>query len=106
MIKVKYTVAGARRHLELTGHAGSAPAGQDLVCAGVSVLAYTVTQMVSDLASVMTEPSTIEMSSGRTVVECSPSRDHAEEIDVVFATILCGLRLLSAQYPNYVQVEG
>ena len=45
MIKVNYTEldgpAGPTCRLEASGHAGYAPAGQDIVCAGASTLMQT-----------------------------------------------------------------
>ena len=50
MIKVNYTEldgpAGPTCRLEASGHAGYAPAGQDIVCAAVSVLAQTLANKV------------------------------------------------------------
>ena len=46
MIKVNYTEldgpAGPTCRLEASGHAGYAPAGQDIVCAGASTLMQTL----------------------------------------------------------------
>ena len=39
MIRVRFEPKSGR--LTVEGHAGSAPAGQDLICAGASVLCYT-----------------------------------------------------------------
>ena len=45
MIKVNYTELdgpyGPAMRLEAAGHAGYAPAGQDIVCAGVTVMLLT-----------------------------------------------------------------
>ena len=54
MIKVNYTEldgpAGPTCRLEASGHAGYAPAGQDIVCAAVSVLAQTLANKVDAAA--------------------------------------------------------
>ena len=43
MIKVQYwNGADGSRNLQMQGHAGAAPKGQDLVCAGASTLALTL----------------------------------------------------------------
>ena len=43
MIKVQYwNGADGSRNLQMQGHAGAAPRGQDLVCAGASTLALTL----------------------------------------------------------------
>ena len=51
MIKVNYTEldgpAGPTCRLEASGHAGYAPAGQDIVCAGASLIIPGTTYSVS-----------------------------------------------------------
>ena len=58
MIKVNYTELdgpyGPAMRLEAAGHAGYAPAGQDIVCAGVSTLMQA---LVSLLCLLYTSPS-------------------------------------------------
>ena len=48
MIRVRYEwdEEVGRLHLSIRGHAGSAPAGRDLVCAGASMLAYTALEVL------------------------------------------------------------
>ena len=51
MIKVNYTEldgpAGPTCRLEASGHAGYAPAGQDIVCAGASTLMQTLCALLA-----------------------------------------------------------
>ena len=51
MIKVNYTEldgpAGPTCRLEASGHAGYAPAGQDIVCAGASTLMQTLSDITN-----------------------------------------------------------
>ena len=53
MIKVNYTEldgpAGPTCRLEASGHAGYAPAGQDIVCAGASTLMQTLCALLAAL---------------------------------------------------------
>ena len=50
MIRVRYEwdEEVGRLHLSIRGHAGSAPAGRDLVCAGASMLAYTALEVLQE----------------------------------------------------------
>ena len=53
MIKVNYTEldgpAGPTCRMEASGHAGYAPAGQDIVCAGASTLMQTLCALLAAL---------------------------------------------------------
>lgn len=40
-----------RDGITISGHAGYAPAGQDIVCAGVSALTQTLIKSIEDLTS-------------------------------------------------------
>ena len=46
MIEVKVR----KNHIEVSGHAGHAPPGQDIVCAGVSALVQTLLASIDSLA--------------------------------------------------------
>ena len=77
--------------LELSGHAGYAPAGRDTVCAAVSALVYTL-------------------------INCSQcSYDTAEKTcvrlrrgiknRVRFDTVLCGLFMIADSYPDNLTLQ-
>lgn len=40
MIKIKVIVKDGETHISIVGHAGYAPAGHDIVCAGVSAVSH------------------------------------------------------------------
>ena len=82
-----------RMHAEFTvkveGHSGYAPYGQDLVCAGVSMLTFTLAAATG---------CRIEAESGRAVLHF---RGHIRQL----YTVLCGFVLLSRTYPDYVRIK-
>jgi uncharacterized protein YsxB (DUF464 family) len=41
LIKVQVTVKNGETHISITGHAGYAEHGKDIVCAGVSAVAHS-----------------------------------------------------------------
>jgi len=57
MIKIIFKHDG----FEITGHAGYARAGQDIVCAAVSAIGYTVIGVLEKMASGKYEVSTARM---------------------------------------------
>ena len=81
-------------HVTVCGHAGHAPAGQDIVCAAVSALVYA-------LAGRLRETGRLErFQSAPGYAEIAGTGDCARE----FALVRCGLELLARQYPDRVEV--
>lgn len=102
MISIRIDVEGMR--LQIEGHAGYAPEGQDIICAGVSTLAYTLAQ---NLALTLDHSDyTAELDKGRAYIEARPPETSAEQCRGIFMTIANGLNMLAAQYDQYIQFEG
>lgn len=92
-------------HLRIEGHAGSAPKGEDLVCAGISALGFALLLAAGEEdynAEILTDPD-----NGIMDVRCRPSglwgRDHCA---VMMETIAGGLELMAGQYPEFIKFEG
>lgn len=102
MTKVLYEPK--RFHIRIEGHAGSAPKGEDLVCAGVSALGFALLLAAGE-EDYNAEIETDE-DSGVIDVRCRPSglwgRDHC---GVMMETIAGGLELMAGQYPDYMLYE-
>lgn len=97
MIKVKYSPY----RLEVKGHAGSAPAGKDLVCCAVSTLAYTLMTAAAETdETVDSFDPVIYEAPGEIRVMCEP-KDEARCTEM-FRTICAGLEALAEQYPDYI----
>ncbi|MBV8081767.1 MAG: ribosomal-processing cysteine protease Prp [Candidatus Eremiobacteraeota bacterium] len=86
--------------LEVTGHAGFARPGEDIVCAGVSALvqaaAHGVVRHAGAKATVHDEPD------GAYVLEMLAPRN--ERAQAVLETALSGLRAIAAEYPRHLSV--
>ena len=90
MIRVRFDGA----QMTVSGHAGYAPAGRDIVCAAVSALVYA-------LAGRLRETGRLErFQSAPGYAEIAGTGDCARE----FALVRCGLALLARQYPGRVEV--
>lgn len=82
------------RYLAVRGHAGYGGQGQDIVCAGVSVLVYALVgrlQETGGLAEAVMEP-------GR--ADIRGAGDCARE----FALVRRGLEMLAERYPQCVEM--
>ena len=93
--------------LEIQGHAGSAPYGQDLVCAGVSALVYALAQRLTELdhQGAFEEMPRITLSSGSAQISVLATRKYQREVAEDFHLIHSGLMLLQNHYPQCIAVD-
>ncbi len=82
---------------DVKGHAGYAEAGQDIVCAAVSVLTTTCVNALETVAGV--KP-TVKTSDGRMRVVVP--KDSGHDAQVILQTLRQGLRDLAEQYSRYI----
>lgn len=87
--------------MQFRGHAGSAEAGHDLVCAAVSILMYTLIDAVSDRAETLM-PS-LRMADALAEVRCSPAEEDRDTADTVMQTVFYGCERLAREFPQYVE---
>lgn len=92
MIRVR---AGERR-ITVSGHAGYAPAGQDIVCAAVSALAYALAGYLEETG----QAARSDIRRGYADIE------GAEGCGAAFALVRCGMEQLAAAYPDCVEMTG
>lgn len=110
MITVSFLLRPESRKLSLTlsGHAGAAEIGHDIVCAGASILACTVAQEAKNMETrgQLAEPPVIRMKEGDTEIVVRP-KDSQEykEAHHTFYVAQVGYSLLAHNYPQYVEVK-
>lgn len=89
--------------LTIRGHAESAPAGQDLVCAGVSALAYAAGEAVKQMSeSGKLLEESVELTPGDAEIIALPVAEYRQEVWTVFWTVLCGLKVIARSFPECV----
>ena len=89
-----------------SGHAGFATTGRDIVCAGVSALAFAAAEYLMQMRTwgkLEREP-VIALEPGEIRLECSPKITAEEEAEHVFRMLEIGFRLIAKSYPNNVTV--
>lgn len=92
--------------LKVTGHACSAEAGKDLVCAGASTLAVTLATNVRFMAEMgYVRGPIIELESGEALIQCSPVPKFRRSVEQVYNSVCVGFEALAAQYPEYIHYE-
>lgn len=94
--------------LRLTGHAGADEKGKDIVCAGASILAYTVAQTLQFMyeeGNLQKKPR-LNLEEGDTIIVCKPKPEYYTEALHTFYVAQVGYHLLSHSYPQYVSLSS
>lgn len=93
----------------MTGHAGYAEQGKDIVCSAASILFYTACEtinMVGDEA--FDDKPTFNINDSESgvmaYIKCKPKKDFTAVIDTIYQTIYNGYKLLAEGYPNNVSL--
>lgn len=96
MIRVRLSRDGKAFKLDVTGHAGSAPKGEDLVCAGVSALCETLHMGLGRY-----DPQgDRELGEGTFRYRGEPG----DEAQALLETFLMGFRDLAGSHPQFIKV--
>jgi uncharacterized protein YsxB (DUF464 family) len=92
--------------LKLHGHAGAAPYGQDLVCAGVSALVYALAQRLQELEQkgALEAPPNIQLGSGEAQISAVAKGGYEAEVAEDFRLIESGLKFLETHYPERISL--
>lgn len=94
--------------LKLTGHAGQAKQGEDIVCSAASILAYTVAQTLQfqyEEGGLKKKPH-LKLEPGNTMIIAKPKPERYEEALHTFFVAQVGYSLLAKTYPQYVTLSS
>lgn len=94
MIKVEVR----SNHVQVMGHAGHAPSGQDIVCAAVSTLIQTLIWSIEDLTEDSIE---YEVSSEGTKIQY---KNLSEKSKLLVDSFYIGILEISRAYPECVEI--
>ena len=103
MITVKIDIDKERRECSLCvkGHAGYAGIGQDIVCASVSILAYTAVQCLCDTED---KAPKFSMGKGECFIPPQAVKTSFEEAVQTLSVMRQGYTLLAHNYPQHVEL--
>ena len=82
----------------VSGHAGYAEAGKDIVCAGVTALTMSLVKSINDLTEDKIE---YEISPGRVDIHCG---NLSEAGMLLVDSFFIGICLIAEKYPDHVRV--
>ena len=89
-----------RYRLLVEGHAGSAPAGEDLVCAAASILGWTL------VANAERYNAEIFLENGVIEVKCAPEDGREALCREMMDTLATGFKLLAEKQQEYITMGG
>jgi uncharacterized protein YsxB (DUF464 family) len=108
MVEITMTHSDNTLSLKVEGHAGQAEKGQDIVCASVSVLVYTLAQYVKWMYErhELKRSPLIELEEGNSQVVAKPKTENMAEGLHAFFVASVGFDLLARNYPEYIKFNG
>lgn len=108
MVTAKFYMAprDGSLHMVLRGHAGSAPAGEDLVCAGVSTLAHSLAEAVLKLyeQGLLRRYPRAEIGAGKAEIIAVPKARFFRETMMLFWLAEVGMGVLEENFPECVRM--
>lgn len=87
-----------KNHIHVSGHAGHAPPGQDIVCAGVTALVQTLAESIQALTEDKIE---YEVSSGRADIYYG---NLSEKSCTLVDSFFIGVCLIAGEFPDNVRI--
>ena len=85
--------------IEISGHAGYAETGKDIVCAGVTALMQTLIKSIGDLTEDKIE---YEISPGKADIHY---RNLSEEGKLLVDSFFIGVCQIADEFPDHVRIE-
>lgn len=101
MIKVSPINGSYNQGFEITGHAGHAPSGEDIVCAGVTACAFTTCYALEGVAGQANVKSMFK--SGHTRVEIITEIPSSKRVMVGFLKFM---KQCQSRYPGRIEIVG
>lgn len=107
MTTIKTWARGGAVGVEISGHAGYARAGADIVCAGVSGMCYLLAEAARALgAAGLALDVEVRAGDGVYSVALSPAAAGAVATRCLMDGVRAAGERLAAQYPDHVRVVG
>ena len=100
MIQIDYHVGDDTHALTIAGHAGYSEHGNDIVCAGVSAITFTLLGFLENHKDDI-ESISAQTESGRAHIACK----GGEKTALAFDMAIIGLQQIAMKYPKHVTID-
>jgi uncharacterized protein YsxB (DUF464 family) len=104
-IQVERDADGRPARVLITGHAGFAPHGKDIVCAAVSAISIGMVNAIEEMFGVQVHGDDDEEGKLDCRLPRDVSPDVAEKIVLLFEAMLLSLKNVADVYPSYVKMK-
>ena len=101
MIRVYYARGKGEHELTINGHAGYAEYGKDIVCAGVSAIAFSLLAWLENSQDDVARMDELVAEDGRVYIACAGN----DRVNTAFQVALMGLIQISRAHPEHVCIE-
>lgn len=91
--------------LDITGHAEHGEKGEDIVCAAISTLFYTLAESLYSVKEMMTEDIVFSDEDGNGHLSCKPKAEYEANVSLIYWTILNGFQLVAENYKKNVVLK-
>ena len=88
--------------LDVTGHAEHGKKGEDIVCAAISTLFYTLADALYEVKDMLSEDIVFSDEDGNGHLSCKPKPEFEANVSLIYWTILKGFELVSKNYEKNV----
>ena len=88
--------------LDVSGHAEHGKKGEDIVCAAISTLFYTLAETLYSAKHMMSEDIAFSDEDGNGHISCKPKAEYEANISLIYWTILKGFEMVSKEYEKNV----
>ena len=103
MIRIRFNPE--KLELDIRGHAGYGTKGQDIVCAAVSTLFYTLVGNLFENKHMLKNSPVFKDVDGRGLVSCEPLPEYEANVYLIFRTVLVGFELLQKNFEKNVKMS-
>lgn len=91
--------------IEVTGHAGAAKKGEDLICAAASMLTQALERSLHNAQQRGRLTVKAKMEEGHAKIQADPEMSCLNETKAYFRMCVTGMRMLAEEYPRYINVK-
>ena len=102
---IRATMYWSRMRMEVDGHADYAEKGQDIVCAGASMLTQALGATLEEAEARGRCECKAKNDDGKALIWANPTLGSMAECKAYFRMAVKGFRLLQEQYPGYVSMK-
>ncbi len=100
------TVSCSTYSVTAYGHANYAAEGQDIVCAAFTILISTLCENIIALQDEgKLASSKIELDKGHAIIQCIPLQGFERETELIYDTVITGIKILENEYPENILVK-